>query len=355
VKWSDDDCFHPISVPARPALHGAGSRTSIVADLRNGDAAAEIPSYTQGGVSRGLLVGLIMALALPGGAQATDSLYLKIDRTNVAPGWWLGGSVVSAEQYIGNDSIDLTLRRPFPDGRGEESHALLARHEGSTLAFDGRSGSWRTTGQLGPVAVIDMEIEATGDPAPVRSVLDCHAETGWTATRVRLTGTFALSTGTRAFATIRRTRLTGAISRATGLLDCSTDDEPGCVRSTRLEASSPKGTLTASPRRLMLEFSERLGVGAPRAVNWYHVLRLDRFDAIAGTLPNLTVKSSPPAGIRGRVTFRGGLAREEDVRGCTRTSSTGVLTGSLTARFVGWGERTFRLGSGARAVYYQYR
>ena len=298
---------------------------------------------------RKLLVGLIAALAFPAGAHAADSLYLSLDRTKIAPGWWLGGSVVSAEAYAPTDILGLTLTRPFAGGQGEESHALRANHERSTLAFDGRNGRWLTTGQLGSVAVIDMRIAPAGAAMSVDALLGCRG--ALTRTPVRLTGTLVLRTGTRFFRAIRRVRLTGAITSSSGALDCKVASASECVESSSLYAGSPQASLNASRRSLVLQFSEALRASALGTVNWYHVLRAEGYDALIGTPPELTAVASRGLGMSGSATFMTRSTTNTTSGACSVTRAEGVAAGSFSARFTGWGARTLRLGPRAFAEY----
>ncbi len=298
---------------------------------------------------RHVVVGLLVALAAPAGAHAGDSAYLSLDRTKVAPGWMLGGSVLSLPDYAPTDIVGLTLTRSLLGGRGEESHAVRAHHERSTLSFDGQRGSWRTTGQVGTVAVIAMAIAATGPATPVGELLGCRGDLS--RTPVRLTGTLVLRTGTRFFATIRRARLSGSVTSATGSLDCRAAAAKVCEQSSSLYAGSPKASLNASRQSLVLQFSEALRVTSQGTVNWYHVLRVGGKDVLAGTAPTLAATAPPVSGIRGRATFAGRSTSETTAAGCRLTSTEGAVSGSFGATFTGWGERTLRLGPRAFAIY----
>ena len=81
-----------------------------------------------------------------------------------------------------------------------------------------------------------------------------------TRTPVVLTGALVLRTGTRFFATVRRTRLTGAVTSASSPLDCKAAAATVCEPSSSLYAGSPKASLNASRRSLVLQFSEALRV-----------------------------------------------------------------------------------------------
>jgi hypothetical protein len=295
----------------------------------------------------------MVAATLPAGAQAADSTYLSLDPAKVAPGWKLGGAVMSARSYAATDIFGLTLTRSFLAGRGEETHALRAHHQRSTISFDGRTGSWRTSGQVGTVAVIDMRVEAAGPAVAVDELLGCRGEL--TRTTVALTGTLVLRTGTRFFGTVRRTRLTGTVTSTSSPLDCKVAAATVCEQSSSLYAGSPKASVNASRRSLVLQFSEALRVTTQGTVNWYHVLRAGGYDALAGASPALTATAPRGTRIRGKATFAVRSTSETTAAGCRLTSMDGTAIGTFGATFTGWGERTLRLGPRAFAVYRETR
>ncbi len=171
---------------------------------------------------RKLVVAIAAALALPAGAQAADYVGLTVDKTKVAPGWTLAGTHTSGSFYRGDEIFGLTLRRSFLGARGEEQHALRAHPKRSLISFDGRTGRWRTNGQLGSVAAIDMAITSTGTPTPTTDAWGCTG--AFVRVPVRLQGALTLRTGTRFFKTIRRATLTGSVTYESGEVSC---DRPG--------------------------------------------------------------------------------------------------------------------------------
>lgn len=295
---------------------------------------------------RKLFAGLLVALAVPTGAHAADSTYLSLDRTRVAPGWTLTGSVVSARAYNTSDIVGLTLTRTFLAGRGEESHALRA-HRRIPITFDGRSGRWRTAGQIAGVAVVDLRIAAVGAPQPAADLLGCRG--ALQRVRVRLTGVLRLRTGTRFFGTIRRTSLTGTAIYTRGALDCTPQPSASCEPSASLSAGRPRAWLNADRRSLGLQFWEA-APGAPANVTWYHVIRVGGYDALNGQAPALQIVA-PESGISGGGAFAGGST--ETLEGpCPASSTEGEATGTFRTTFAGWGARTLTL-TGTPAVYRQ--
>ena len=294
---------------------------------------------------RKLLTGLLVALALPAAAEAAPSTWLALDPTRVAPGWTLKGSVVSAPSYGRDVVVGLTLGRQLAGGGGEE-HTLRAHGRRTTISFDGRSGRWRANGQLGTVAAIDLRIRATGPSTAAGELLGCFA--AFRQVRVRLTGTLVLRTGTRLFETIRRASLTGSVVYATQPVVCGPRPATVCDQSQSLGAGGPFASLNASPRLLVVQFSEQAR-GAPAGVRWYHVARVGGYDALTGAPPSLIVSAPARGPVRGRVTFSGGDA-EESSGPCPTTTYRGSATGTLRATFTGWGARTLRL-NGSEAVY----
>jgi len=294
---------------------------------------------------RKLFVGLLVALALPAAAEAAPSTWLALDPTRVAPGWTLKGSVVSAPSYGRDVVVGLTLGRQLAGGGGEE-HALRAHGRRTTISFDGRSGRWRANGQLGTVAAIDLRIRALGPSTAAGELLGCFAP--FRQVRVRLSGTLVLRTGTRFFKTIRRASLTGSVVYATEPVVCGPRPATVCEQSQSLAAGGPFASLNASPRLLVVQFSEQAR-GAPTGVRWYHVARVGGYDALTGAPPSLTVSTPSRGNVRGGVTFSGGDA-EESAGTCPVTAYRGSATGTLRATFTGWGARTLRL-NGTEAVY----
>lgn len=298
---------------------------------------------------RKLLVVLAVALALPSGAQAADYLIVYVNPTKVAPGWMLGGSIVSGDFYGSDDVFGLTLSRARA-GRPmlEEKHALRSHHAVSTISFDGKAGRWRTAGQLGTAAVVDMTIQARGAPAPVERVLGCTGE--FRQVPVDLVGTFTLRTGTRLFKTIRRGRLTGLAQFEDGLVACGRPASATCATSSSLVAGGPRRSLTADPRSLILSFSEPVRNAPVNSTDWYHLLTLSGYEAVTGTLPELVVTARSPS-LRGTATFVARGTTESTSGACRVTTTAGDMTGSFTATFAGWGRRTLGLQPGAHASF----
>jgi hypothetical protein len=295
---------------------------------------------------RKLFAGLLVALAVPTGAHAAGSTYLSLDPTRVAPGWTLTGSVVSARAYNTSDIVGLTLTRTFLAGRGEESHALRA-HRRSPVTFDGRAGRWRTAGQIGDVAVVDLRIAAVGAPRTAADILGCRGSLQ--RVRVRLTGVLRLRTGTRFFGTIRRTSLTGTVIYTRGELDCTPQPSSSCEASASLSADRPRASLNADRRSLGLQFSEAAR-GAPANVTWYHRIRVGGYDALNGQAAALQIVA-PESGISGGGMFSGESTKQFEGP-CPASSTEGEATGTFRTTFFGWGARTLML-TGTPAVYRQ--
>ena len=293
-----------------------------------------------------LLAGLVVAaLALPAAAGAAPSTWLSLTPTRVAPGFTLSGSVVDAPAYDTNVVVGLTLTRRLLGGSSEE-HALRARGRRTTVSFDGRTGRWRTNGQLGSVLAADLRIRAIGPSTSAGELLGCFASFG--KVRVRLTGTLVLRTGRGYFRTVRRTTLTGSIVYARDPVVCGPRPATVCDQSSSLAAGGPSASLNASPRMLVVQFSEQAR-GAPAGVRWYHVARVAGAEVLAGMPPTVTATAPAKRLVRGSVTFDGGEA-EETAGPCPTTIYHGSATGTLGVTFTGWGARTLRL-AGTEAVY----
>jgi len=98
---------------------------------------------------RKAFLGLVIALALPSGAEAADHVILYVNPTKVAPTWTLGGSVVSGSFYYGTDDVfGLTLRRASPAARARRcthSERITAGRPSPSRVgpvAGGRRGSW---------------------------------------------------------------------------------------------------------------------------------------------------------------------------------------------------------------------
>jgi hypothetical protein len=291
-----------------------------------------------------LLVALAAALAVPAGAQAADNTILYLNPTKVAPGWTLGGSVASGSFYLGTDDVlGLTLTRRFAGDRAEEKHALRAHHARSTVAFAGRSGRWRTTGQLGTAVVVDMTIRTTGAPRPVAEELGCRG--AFQRTPVRLDGTFTLRTGTTFFKTIRRTQLRGLLTTAAGPVDCSRPEPASCdpaFVTSSLSLGEPRAAATVTSRSLSLQFMDLFPHGR---FTWYHGMTYRGYDALVGNLPSFSVPAASGSPIRGSATFAGVRSSQTTYGACVTTSTFGNVSGTLTTTFAGWGTRIARLAT----------
>lgn len=291
---------------------------------------------------RKVLVALAVALALPSGAHAAGYTILWVNSTKVAPGWTLGGSVVSGDYYAGTDDVfGLTLSRGFAGGRGEEKHALRAHHGRSTVSFAARSGRWRTTGQLGTTVQVDMRIVATGSARPVTQELGCRG--GFERVPVRLDGTFTLRTGTAFFKTIRRTQLRGLMTTAVGAVDCSRPAPERCDSAyvtASLSLGEPRASATVTARALTLQFMDVFPHGR---FTWYHGMTYRGYDALVGSLPSFSIPAATGSPIRGSASFAGVRSADTMYGACVTTSTFGNAQGTLTTTFAGWGTRIARL------------
>ena len=296
---------------------------------------------------RRFILVLAAALALPSGAQAADYLVVYVNPTKVAPGWTLGGSVVGGSFSGSNDVFGLTLSKVKAGGRVSEKHALRSHHAKSTISFDGKTGRWKTSGQLGSAAVADMAIEARGPSAAVERALGCSG--AFRQVPVRLTGRLTLRTGTTFFKTVTRTRLTGLAVFEDGPVACGRLAEAPCEPSASLFAGGARRSLTADSRSLVLSFSEAVRSAPANSTDWYHVLTLSGYAAVTGTLPELAVSARGP--VRGTARFVARTTSESGSGACKATTTTGDMTGTFSASFAGWGKRTLRLQPGASASF----
>ena len=288
---------------------------------------------------RKAFLALVIALALPSGAEAADNVILYVNPTKVAPGWTLGGSVVSGSFYYGTDDVfGLTLRRGFAGGRGEEMHALRGNHRRSTVSFEGRAGRWRTTGQLGTTVRVDMTIRATGTPGPVPEELGCRG--AFERVPVRLDGSFTLRTETTFFNTIRRTQLRGLVTTAAGAVDCTRPAPERCDPYSSLSLGEPRASATATARSLTLQFMDLFPHGR---FTWSHGMTFGGYEALVGRLPSFSVPAAAGSPIRGSASFAGVRSSDTVSGACVTTSTFGNASGTLTTTFAGWGTRIARL------------
>lgn len=289
------------------------------------------------------LAGVIAAaLVVPSGAQAAGHDILWLNPTKVAPGWTLGGSVAGGGYYFGTDDVfGLTLSRDFAGGRASEKHALRGHHSRSTVSFNGRTGRWRTTGQLGTTVRVDMTIRATGAARPVTEELGCRG--AFERVPARLDGTFTFRTGTGFFKTISRKRLAGQVTRAVGAVDCSRPAPERCDpahHSSSLSLGEPRASATVTSHSLDLQFMDVFPHGR---FTWYHGMTYRGYDALVGSLPSFAVPAASGSPIRGNASFAGVRSSQTVFGACVTTSTFGNVTGTLTTTFAGWGTRIARL------------
>jgi hypothetical protein len=296
------------------------------------------------------LLAIIAALSLPSPAAA-DYVALVVNPTKVAPGWTLSGLVTSGSFYRSDEIVGLTLQRSFLAGRGEEKHALRAHPREATISFAGVSGSWKTSGQLGNAGAVDLAIEATGAPTPVDEAWGCRG--AFARVPVRLDGALTLRTGTRFFKTIRRARLAGYVIFDQGAVNCDRPQPSECTASSSFSAGTARSSVVAAPRSMVLQFRDPVARSSAGAA-WYHVMTVDGYDAVTGSLPELGVRGRSPT-LRGNARFLAGEATQSHSGACLTTRTSGAATGSFSSTFVGWGARTLRLNAGVPASFSESR
>lgn len=273
---------------------------------------------------RVVLAVLAAALVAPAEALAVDHVWLSLESVDVRDGWGLSGAVASAD-YQGKEIVGLTLTRDR--GRGlVERHALRVHLSRPTLSFDGRTGRWRAN--LREVTA-DLRLTAKGAAAPVAAeVLGCRGD--FRRVFVHLTGSFALRTGS-SLGAIRRVRLAGTVTFAEGPVACGAGSSV-CVRESTLAANTTNGTLLVDLQRKALTLTFRDG-------RWNHVLEHAQVQLVGSRIVAERV---------GTVIFSAKSSAEAMEGACRVTTTTGLLTGTLRARFGAWGTRTFRAGSAER-------
>jgi hypothetical protein len=272
------------------------------------------------------------ALFVPGTAFGVDHVSLFVSPSAVAghPGWRLSASVPGREA-TGGEIVGVTL------ARGVESHALRgAARSSSSVAFDGRRGTWRAT--VGSSFVARMTIEPSGPPVPVRQSLGCRGS--FVQLPVMLRGRFVVRTATRLFGTIRRSSLRGtAVFNDGGSLDCRPLPTV-CAPSTRLIASRGGDSLNATR-----DGGGYLGVSLRQEVRggaWYHRVELTGFDPLAVTEASVTVRAPSGQPVSGSGTFTESRIVGSDA--CGISTLEGTFVGSFRARFTGWPSRTLVFG-----------
>lgn len=296
------------------------------------------------------LLAIIAALSLPSPAAA-DYVALVVSPTKIAPDWTLSGLVTSGSFYRGDEIAGLTLQRTFLAGRGEEKHALRAHPRQATISFAGVSGSWKTSNELGNAGAVDLTIEATGVPTPVDEAWGCRG--AFARVPVRLEGALMLRTGTRFFKTIRRARLAGFVIFDQGAVNCDRPQPSECAASSSFWAGTAKSSVVAAPGAIVLQFRDPVAQSSAGAA-WYHVMTVDGYDAVTGSLPRLGVRG-PSTTIRGNARFLAGEATQSRSGACLTTRTSGAATGSFSTTFVGWGARTLRLAPGVPAAFSESR
>jgi hypothetical protein len=278
-------------------------------------------------------------LAAPGPAFAVDHVSLFVSPAAVAghPGWRLSASV-PAREVTGGEIVGVSLKR------GVESHDLrAAARPVSSVAFDGRRGTWRV--DVGPSIAVRMTISVRTPAQPVGRSFGCRG--GFMQAAVTLRGRFVVRTGMRFFGTIRRSRLAGTIVFNTGgSVDCSPPPTV-CAPSTRLIASSGGDSLYATR-----DGGGYFGVSLRQAVRggaWYHRLELTGFDPLAVSGSSVAVRVPTGLPLSGSGTFT--QTRPVGADSCGIATVEGTLTGSFRARFTGWPSRTLVFGPGDFATF----
>jgi hypothetical protein len=269
------------------------------------------------------------ALCVPGTAFAVDHVSLFVSPSAVGghPGWRLSASV-PAREATGGEIVGVTL------ARGAESHALRgAARSSSSVAFDGRRGTWRAT--VGSSFVARMTIEPSGPPVPVRQSLGCRGS--FVQLPVTLRGRFVVRTATRFFGTIRRSSLKGTVVfNDMGSLDCRPLPTV-CAPSTRLIASRGGGDSLNATR----DGGGYLGVSLRQEVRggaWYHRVELTGFDPLAVSGPSVAVRAPAGQPVSGSGIFT--ESRTVGADACGISTVKGTFVGSFRARFTGWPSRT---------------
>lgn len=272
------------------------------------------------------------ALCVPGSAFAVDHVSLFVSPSAVGghPGWRLSASV-PAREFTGGEIVGISLKR------GVESHDLRsAARPTSSMAFDGRRGTWRAT--VGSSLVARMTIEPSGPPVRVRQSFGCRGS--FVQLPVTLRGRFVVRTATRFFGTIRRSSLKGTVVfNDGGSLDCRPLPTV-CAPSARLIASRGGDSLNAAR-----DGGGYLGVSLRQAVRggaWYHRVELAGFDPLAASGATVAVRAPPGQRLSGSGTFT--ESRTVGADACGISTVEGTFVGSFRARFTGWRSRTLVFG-----------
>ena len=282
-----------------------------------------------------ILLAFAAFLTAPACADAADYVYLSLDKVRLASGWTLSGAVSGRDYSPGarTEVVGVTLSKRVA-AQATERHALRLHPARDTVSFDGARGRWRlSTAALS----VDLKVSARGEADPVDDWLGCRGALERRA--VSLEGTFVLRTGKAPFGTVRKARFTGTVVYARGdAIHCGAA-AAGCEADAWLSASGGQHFLSVNPARrtLTLTFLERA---------WYHILERSQI-TVSGGLPAIGV--AVPG--LGSVAFSAGQTTERVSGGCREATTEGTLSGALTVRFAGWGERTFRA---TNAQYRQY-
>jgi hypothetical protein len=286
-----------------------------------------------------VIVASVGALCVPAPAFAVDHVSLYVSPSALAAhSGWLVYAAVPAREFTGGEIVGVTLKR------GVESHDLRGTARStSSVAFDGRRGSWRVS--LGSSLSVNMAIAPSGVARPVDRSLGCRGS--FVQQPVELRGRFVLRTGTRFFASIRRSTLAGTVVFTTGgTVDCSPPPRV-CSVSTTLIGSRAGDAFNASSAG-----DGYLGVSVRQAVTggaWYHRLELGGFDPLVVSGSTVSVRAPPGLPLSGGGTFTaGGTVGAPD--SCGTATTAGTFVGSFRARLTGWPSRTLAFGRGDAAT-----
>lgn len=266
--------------------------------------------------------------------------------TSPLKGWRIRVASRSPGTLAPTDPGVLVVLLQKNSARVQEAH-LLSGFRGS-LTFDGQTGRIVAPNEFSPRLVLRMTMRSTS--APVPGLMPECAGGSFKSTRVRVTGTLSLKTGTTMFKTVRAARLDGTLVYNDGPEPtCGASNVGNCTQRRTISGRAGDGVSSlmvgTEDGRPFARVSASTSLGGPAELRWTHALTVWlRVDPLVVTPLPMTARVPAGLPITGSLTYTptappvGGRFHDPRLgRECTSSTTTGNATGSYSAVFSrGW-------------------